>query len=88
MIISRSLRNEQHTQTIQGHHVIDVFYPIRCWLKRIEIKNIAIARSICRLIPDQCPFARSISWKQRTLIIIPPLCKLNPLYEELIELRF
>ncbi len=89
MIISGILRNQQSTGTAgQGHHSIDVLYPMRCWLKQIEINNIAIARLICRLIPAQCPFARTISWKQRKLIVIPPLCKINPLYDELMELRF
>ena len=40
------------------------------------------------MIPTQCPFERDISLFGRTIVSIPPLCKLNPLYEELIGLRF
>ncbi|MCW6034844.1 Mo-dependent nitrogenase C-terminal domain-containing protein [Spirulina subsalsa FACHB-351] len=67
---------------------VDVLSPLRHWLNRFEIRNAAIAQSICRWIPDQCPFARKIVWQGRTLLVIPPLCKLNPLYDELIALRF
>ncbi|MCS6815305.1 MAG: Mo-dependent nitrogenase C-terminal domain-containing protein, partial [Cyanobacteria bacterium] len=45
-------------------------------------------QSICQWIPAQCPFARTISWQGRTLLVIPPLCKLNPFYDELMGLRF
>ncbi|WP_084639294.1 Mo-dependent nitrogenase C-terminal domain-containing protein [Geitlerinema sp. PCC 9228] len=62
--------------------------PIRQWLENLEINTPELARSICQMIPAQCPFARDIQIAGRTLIRIPPLCKLNPLYEELICLRF
>lgn len=61
--------------------------PLRCWINGIEVKNCQFARSVCRLIPGQCPFEREVKVFGRTLIRIPPLCKLNPLYDELIGLR-
>ena len=62
---------------------------LRRWLESIEIKHPAMAHLICRLIPANCPFARDIAIFDRTLIIsIPPLCKLNPLYEQMVGLRF
>ncbi|MEA5419814.1 Mo-dependent nitrogenase C-terminal domain-containing protein [Spirulina sp. CCNP1310] len=66
----------------------DLLSPLRSWLNQVEIANVAIAQSICRWIPAQCPFARKLVWQGRTLLEIPPLCKLNPVYEELIGLRF
>ncbi|MGV0025733.1 Mo-dependent nitrogenase C-terminal domain-containing protein [Phormidesmis priestleyi] len=39
-----------------------------------------------RLIP--CPFERNIRCFGRVLLHILPLCKLNPLYEQLVGLRF
>lgn len=63
-------------------------YPIREWLNRLEIKNAALAHLICRIVPVQCPFERDICFFGRTLVHIPPLCKLNPLYEEVTGLRF
>lgn len=63
-------------------------YPIREWLNRLEIKDAALAHLICRIVPVQCPFERDICLFGRTLVHIPPLCKLNPLYEEVTGLRF
>jgi hypothetical protein len=40
------------------------------------------------LIPMQCPFEQDIYLFGRQIGHIPPLCQLNPLYEELIGLRF
>lgn len=61
---------------------------IRQWIDSIEIKNSRIAQLICGLIPPTCPFARTITFFNRTLFTIPPLCHFNPFYEELIALRF
>ena len=61
---------------------------IRYRLETIEIRNSQVARWLCKLIPAQCPFARDIRVLGRTLFRIPPLCKLNPFYEQLVELRF
>ena len=61
---------------------------IRHQLETIEIRNSQVARWLCKLIPAQCPFARDIRVLGRTLVSIPPLCKLNPFYEQLVELRF
>ncbi|MBV6624630.1 MAG: Mo-dependent nitrogenase C-terminal domain-containing protein [Rivularia sp. (in: Bacteria)] len=66
----------------------DGLYPIRQWLNNLEMNNVALAHFICRTIPTQCPFERDISLFGRTILSIPPLCKLNPLYEEVIGLRF
>lgn len=66
----------------------DGLYPIRQWLNKLEINNVELAHFICRMIPTQCPFERDICLFDRKLIHIPPLCKLNPLYEELTVLRF
>ncbi|OKH18800.1 nitrogenase [[Limnothrix rosea] IAM M-220] len=59
----------------------------RQWLDGVEIKNARVAHFLCQLIPMQCPFARDIECFGLTLHI-PPLCKLNPLYEEVVSLRF
>ncbi|MFM7446967.1 MAG: Mo-dependent nitrogenase C-terminal domain-containing protein [Leptolyngbyaceae cyanobacterium] len=61
---------------------------IRCWLDNIEIRNSNVAYKICRLIPAQCPFARDVYFLGHKIGHIPPLCKLNPLYEQLVSLRF
>lgn len=61
---------------------------LRQWLTSIEVENPQIAHLICRLIPSHCPFERRIKFHDRTLLYIPPLCKLNPVYEQLMGLRF
>jgi Mo-dependent nitrogenase C-terminus len=73
------------------HHFkrkFDLLAPIRNWLDRIEIKDIQTAKKICRLIPASCPFERDMKLFGRTLFHIPALCRINPLYQDLITLRF
>lgn len=57
-------------------------------LDAIEIHNARTAHFFCRLIPAQCPFERDVCCFGRVLFHIPPMCKLNPFYEQLISLRF
>ncbi len=57
-------------------------------LDAIEIHNAKVAHFFCRLIPAQCPFERDVCCFGRVLFHIPPLCKLNPFYQQLISLRF
>jgi hypothetical protein len=61
---------------------------IRQWLQSIEISNPHTARFLCKLIPAYCPFERDIKLLGYKLLHIPPLCKINPLYEQIVELRF
>jgi Mo-dependent nitrogenase C-terminus len=61
---------------------------VRQWLDGIEIRTLEQATWLCRLIPASCPFARTITVFGRALVTIPPLCKLNPVYEQLMMLRF
>lgn len=67
---------------------IDWFKPIRNWLDNVDVKNAEFARSICQMIPAQCPFERDVTVFGRTLFHIPPMCKLNPVYEQVVALRF
>ncbi|WP_353674585.1 Mo-dependent nitrogenase C-terminal domain-containing protein [Synechocystis sp. LKSZ1] len=66
----------------------EVWSPMRRWLGQWEIPNAVIAQAICHLIPAQCPFARTVNWRGQVVMVIPPLCKLNPLYDDLMILRF
>ena len=49
--------------------------------------KIEAARLISHLIPASCPFARDLSICGFS-IHIPPLCKLNPFYYQLMSLRY
>lgn len=61
---------------------------VRQWLENVEIKEEQAARRIIELIPAQCPFAREIRIFNKVVFRIPPLCKLNPCYDQLVGLRF
>jgi Mo-dependent nitrogenase C-terminus len=66
----------------------DPLKPMRDWLDNLKISNPRLAHKLCQLIPSQCPFERDLNLFGRTLVHIPPMCKLNPLYEEVVMLRF
>jgi tellurite resistance protein len=66
----------------------DVLQPVKTWLDDMEVHDPRLARFLCKVIPAQCPFERDINLFGRKIAHIPPLCKLNPLYEQLVGLRF
>jgi hypothetical protein len=66
---------------------IDIFLPLRQWLDRIEFSDRQFAETICNLIPASCPFERDVS-AFGYIYHIPPLCKINPVFNELVSLRF
>jgi CRP-like cAMP-binding protein len=67
---------------------IDVLHPVRQWLDDMKIDTPYTARFLCKMIPSQCPFERDIVLFGRKVVHIPPMCKINPLYEQLVGLRF
>lgn len=66
----------------------DPWQPLRRWLAAVDVRDRQRARRCLQLIPAQCPFARTVKLGRWTLLSIPPLCKLNPLYDDLMLLRF
>lgn len=62
--------------------------PLGKWLDSLEIQNPRVAKFIVKAIPGQCPFERDIMLFGRKVGHIPPMCKLNPLYDEFVGLRF
>ncbi|BAZ31132.1 Mo-dependent nitrogenase-like protein [Cylindrospermum sp. NIES-4074] len=64
-----------------------ILNPLRRLVDGITVKNSRFAHLICQVIPCCCPFERTIQLFGRTFHI-PPLCKLNPLYNEFVGLRF
>lgn len=95
-----TLYNSQATKsTDSAHHLLqkpgtsphphsDVLQPVRQWLDGMEIHDPRVARFVCKMIPAQCPFERDVVLFGRKIVHIPPMCKLNPLYEQLVGLRF
>ncbi len=66
----------------------DPLKPVRQWLDGLDIQDPEVARFLCKMIPSQCPFERDITLFGKKVVHIPPMCKLNPLYEQLVGLRF
>ena len=71
-----------------NYPVSKMLQPLRNRLEHQEISDRTFAHRLCRLIPAQCPFERKIEFFGHVLLSIPPLCKLNPLYDDLMALRF
>lgn len=70
------------------HSVIDPLRPVKDWLDDVEIHDPSVARFLCKMIPPQCPFERDVVLFGKKIVHIPPMCKLNPLYEQLVGIRF
>ena len=62
--------------------------PLKQWLDDLDPRDERISSFIVQLIPSQCPFERDIILFGRKLVHVPAMCKINPLYEQLIALRF
>ncbi|MBE9248723.1 nitrogenase [Dolichospermum sp. LEGE 00240] len=67
---------------------LDALTPLRQWLDGLDIQDPRVAKFLCKMIPSQCPFERDVTLFGRKIVHIPPLCKINPLYEQMVGLRF
>ncbi len=65
-----------------------VLQPVKDWLDGMKVNDPKVAKFICKMIPPQCPLERDINLFGRKVAHIPAMCKLNPLYEQLVGLRF
>jgi hypothetical protein len=74
--------------TLLHRFAVCLHHPIAEKLDSIRIHNAQVAHLLCHMIPAQCPFERTIRCFDRTLLYIPPLCKLNPFYDQIVGLRF
>ncbi|MEH1793284.1 Mo-dependent nitrogenase C-terminal domain-containing protein [Nostoc sp.] len=66
----------------------DILRPLRQRVENIQVSDRQLAHRLCKAIPSQCPFERDVKVFGKTLFHIPPMCKLNPLYDEVVGLRF
>lgn len=62
--------------------------PLQEWLDHLEVHDPRLARFLCKMIPPQCPFERDVKLFGNKVVHIPPMCKLNPLYDQMVGLRF
>lgn len=86
--VQSGLENQTANQNKASQPKFDFLQPLRHWLDSLDIQNRKLARFIARMIPAQCPFERDITLFGRKIAHIPPMCKLNPLYDEFVGLRF
>ena len=70
------------------HQQKDVLQPVKNWLDGWEVHDPRLARFVCKMIPPQCPFERDVVLFGHKIVHIPPMCKINPLYEQLVGMRF
>lgn len=69
------------------HHK-KVLQPVKDWLDGWDIHDPRVAHFICKIIPPQCPFERDIMLFGHKIVHIPAMCQINPLYEQLVGMRF
>lgn len=86
-VIDKDSEKSNHYLPHQDHHP-DLLNPIKKWLDKIEIKDQRVAKFVCKMVPPQCPFERDIKIFGHKIVHIPPMCELNPLYDQLVGLRF
>ena len=84
--MSISTQNHLNSTITPKKFYFDLFYPLRCWVDSIEVTDDKFAHFLCNLIPCTCPFERDVTIFGRTFHL-PALCKINPLYNEVVNLR-
>ena len=73
---------------LRSRKTLDLLDPIKRRIENIHVENPDRAHRIISLIPADCPFERDLKLFGRVIAHIPPMRKLNPLYEQLVMLRF
>ena len=88
--LDRAQTNDDFNQQQISHPKFrfDILKPLRLWVDAVEVSDRKLAHRLCKFIPSQCPFERDVNLFGKTLFHIPPMCKLNPLYDEVVGLRF
>ncbi|MGD1861548.1 MAG: Mo-dependent nitrogenase C-terminal domain-containing protein [Leptolyngbyaceae cyanobacterium] len=90
--VRETLCGVERTEPTKPHtseqHGLEPLKPAREWLNQLDVKDPRLARFICKMVPSQCPFERDVTLFKKKIIHIPAMCKLNPLYDQLVGLRF
>jgi len=84
--LSQAIEPSSVDRSAELHH--SFLHALQDWLDRADVHDVRLARFLCRLIPAQCPFERDVNLLGHKIAHIPALCKLNPVYEQLVGLRF
>lgn len=86
--VGQAVLAELHGDDPQGDGTDSTLERLRGWIDAQAPSDPAVARLLVKLIPAQCPFERDVVVLGRRLVHIPPMCRINPLYEQLMALRF
>jgi tellurite resistance protein len=82
------LRQKLAAAPNQLEHHPKLLEPVKEWLDHMDIRDSRLANLICRVVPAQCPFERDIVLFGKKIMHIPAMCEINPLYDQLVGLRF
>ena len=82
------LRQNLEAASHHEEHHPRLLEPVKEWLDHMDIHDSRLANLICKVIPAQCPFERDIVLFGRKIMHIPAMCEINPLYDQLVGLRF
>lgn len=88
IVLSAFIKQEGISPKADISHKFNFLNPLRQWLDTLEIHNRKLAYFLAKYIPAQCPFERDVMLFGHKIAHIPPMCKLNPLYDQLVGLRF
>ncbi|MCX5936412.1 MAG: TerB family tellurite resistance protein [Pseudanabaena sp. LacPavin_0818_WC45_MAG_42_6] len=82
------LRQKLESSSHHEEHHPNLLEPVKEWLDHMDIHDSRIANLICKVVPAQCPFERDVVLFGRKIMHIPAMCEINPLYDQLVGLRF
>jgi len=82
------LRIKLESASHHEEHHPDLLEPVKEWLDHMDIHDSRLANLICKVVPAQCPFERDVVLFGRKIMHIPAMCEINPLYDQLVGLRF
>jgi tellurite resistance protein len=85
--LESTLWHPETEKTGEANHP-DLLQPVKKWLDGMDVNDPRVARFLCKMIPSECPFERDIKLFGKKIIHIPPMCKINPLYDQMVGLRF
>lgn len=86
--VDKSLLSNKVSKLGKAVSEVEPLKPARDWLDQLTIDDPRLARFVCKMVPSQCPFERDVTIFGRKVVHIPPMCKINPLYDQLVGLRF
>ncbi|PZV11587.1 MAG: nitrogenase [Pseudanabaena sp.] len=82
------LRQKLESSSHHEEHHPNLLEPVKEWLDHMDIHDSRLANLICKVVPAQCPFERDVVLFGRKIMHIPAMCEINPLYDQLVGLRF